>query len=69
MRSRSVAAAILITAGFSLAGTERVIADDIDQMRLAAHQLAGAQLSSGLLDFDIDFLVGRGGGSGTTDIR
>jgi hypothetical protein len=68
IRSRSVAAAALITAVLSLAGTERAIADEVDQMRLAAHQLAGAQLPSGLLDFDIDFLAGQGGGSGVTDI-
>src|SRR5712691_6937681 len=69
IRSRSVAAAILIAAVLSLAGPARAVADEIDQMRLAAHQLAGAQLSSGLLDFDIDFLAGQGVGSGDTDIE
>jgi hypothetical protein len=67
MSSRAAAAAILVTAILSLAGTERVSAD-MNQMRLAAYQLAGAQLSSGLLDFDMDFLVGQGGGSGETDV-
>jgi hypothetical protein len=53
----------------SLAGTTRAVAAEIDQMRLAAHQLAGAQLPSGLLDFDIDFLAGQGVGSGATDVE
>jgi hypothetical protein len=69
IRSRSFAAAILIAAVLSVAGTARAVADEIDQMRLAAHQLAGAQLSSGLLDFDIDFLAGQGVGSGDADIE
>ena len=67
LRLRSAAATILIAAVFLPAGTARVVADDIDQMRLAARQLVGARLSSGLLDFDIDFLAGEGAGSGDTD--
>jgi hypothetical protein len=53
----------------SLASTARTVADEIDQMRLAAHQLGGAQLSTGLLDFDIDFLAGQSVGGGDTDIE
>jgi len=67
IRLRSVASATLIAAVLSLAATGRTVADEIDQMRLAAHQLVGAQLSSGLLDFDIDFLADQGAGSGDTD--
>jgi len=69
IRLRSLAATILISAVLSLAGTARAAADDTDQMRLAAHQLTGAQFSSGLLDFDIDFLAGQGVGSGDTEIE
>jgi hypothetical protein len=66
---RAVAAPILVSAVLSLTGPVRAVADEIDQMRLAAHQLAQAQLPSGLLDFDIDFLAGQGVGSGDTDIE
>jgi len=69
IRLRSLAAAVLVIGVLSRAGTAKAGADEIDQMRLAAHQLAGAQLSSGLLDFDIDFLAGQGIGSGDTDIE
>ena len=65
----SVAGTILITAVLGLTATGGAVADDFDQMQLAAHQLAGAQLSSGLLDFDIDFLAGQGVGNGDTDIE
>jgi hypothetical protein len=41
-------------------------ADDLAAQRAAAHQLIGAQLDDGLLDFDMDILAGKGVGSGTT---
>jgi hypothetical protein len=41
-------------------------ADDLAAQRVAAHQLVGSQLESGLLDFDMDFLAGAGTGSGKT---
>ena len=41
------------------------IADDLVAQRAAAHQLIGAQLDNGLLEFDMDFLAGKGAGSGT----
>jgi hypothetical protein len=66
-RSLSLVASLIVPL-LVLTDTARATDDEIGQMRLAAHQLAGAQLSSGLLDFDIDFLVGQGGGSGNTDI-
>ncbi len=69
IRLRSVVAATLVAAVLSLAGTARAATNEVDQMRLAVHQLAGAQLPSGLLDFDIDFLAGQGVGSGNTDIE
>ena len=66
--SRLLFTAMLTGAGYLGASSEKAIADEIEQMRLAAHQLAGAQLPLGLLDFDIDFLLGEGKGSGETDI-
>jgi hypothetical protein len=41
-------------------------ADDLAAQRAAVHQLVGSQLPSGLLDFDMDFLAGKGLGSGKT---
>ena len=42
-------------------------ADDLAAQRAAAYQLAGAQQATGLLDYDMDFLAGSGGGSGTSN--
>ena len=67
LHPRSAAAAIVIVA--ALVGTGHARAGDIDQMRLAAHQLASAERPSGLLDFDYDFLAGDAIGSGRTDIE
>jgi hypothetical protein len=53
----------------SFASTVSAAADEIESLRLAAYQLAGAQLSSGLLDFDINFIAGEGAGSGKTDLE
>jgi hypothetical protein len=50
----------------SVAVASPASADDLAAQRAAAHQLVGSQLASGLLDFDMDFLAGRGLGSGTT---
>jgi hypothetical protein len=42
------------------------IANDLDHQRAAVEQLIRGQLESGLLDFDMDFLAGKGAGSGKT---
>jgi hypothetical protein len=69
IRPRFTAIAIFIALPLSLANASKVLADDLEQMRLAAQQLAGSQLSSGLLDFDFDFASGEENGSGNTDIE
>lgn len=56
--------ALFAFAGATVAGLP-ARADDLAAQRAAAHQLIGAQLDSGLLDFDMDFLAGTGAGSGT----
>jgi hypothetical protein len=58
------AVALLFFASFAVA--RAATADDLAAQRAAAHQLVGAQQSDGLLEFDMDFLAGKGLGSGTT---
>jgi hypothetical protein len=45
------------------------LADDLASQRAAAHQLVRNQEPGGLLDFDMDFLAGKGTGSGTDAIQ
>jgi len=58
---------VLVVLAPALPSASIARADDIDQIRLAARQLAGSQLSSGMLDFDFDFVTGRGSGLGSSD--
>jgi hypothetical protein len=62
---RGVLAPIALFAPIAALSPARA-ADDLAAQRAAAHQLVGSQLPSGLLDFDMDFLAGKGLGSGTT---
>lgn len=62
---RTLDALLGILAG-ALGACPPAAADDLAAQRAAVNQLVGAQLESGLLDFDMDFLAGKGLGSGKT---
>jgi hypothetical protein len=64
-RHARIAVSAALLALFAWAAPPAAAADDLAAQRAAAHQLIGAQLDSGLLEFDMDFLAGKGAGSGT----
>ena len=66
---RRLGIVILFAAAHWIAGFGLSSANDEEQIRGVAHQLAGSQLPSGLADFDFDFLAARGQGSGTSDAQ
>ena len=63
---KRVIAMLLVAFAGALSASSLAAADDLAAQRRAAHQLVGAQLPTGLLEFDMDFFAGTGSGSGKT---
>lgn len=62
-RLKRALAACVVSLGIAMSSAS---AGDDRALRLAAKQLASAQLDSGLFDFDFDFTTGAGRGAGAT---